>query len=300
VMFLFILVVSGMAVMHVSTISDSPIQPSQHRKFVGDFAAPQNDKLEFEDKDTTSEVENKDLSVIKAKIVTETSMIPKGCLKTISSSDRGIHIVPPPAGLMTLVCCQTTKGLWNIAVHPNWAPIGASNFLSMVKDNFFSSKVPLFRALKGFLIQFGLSSDPKTQVNFEHNHLSGKGGLKDDPQWLPAGPPGRKNAKGIERFRQGYLSYAGAGKNSRGTQLILAFKNNLYLGGGSPWEVPWGQLHGEESYKTLNKIYTGYGEKISQGKIRNRGLEYLNSEFPEVDYITSCEIMAENVTYEGA
>ena len=52
--------------------------------------------------------------------------------------------------------------------------------------------------------------------------------------------------------------------------------------------------------KTLNKIYTGYGEKISQGKIRNRGLEYLNSEFPELDYITSCEIMAENVTYEGA
>jgi hypothetical protein len=33
------------------------------------------------------------------------------------------------------------------------------------------------------------------------------------------------------------MAYAGAGKNSRGTQLILAFKDNEYLGGGSPWEV---------------------------------------------------------------
>ncbi len=41
-------------------------------------------------------------------------------------------------------------------------------------------------------------------------------------------------------------------------------------------------------------IYTGYGEKISQGKIRNRGSEYLESEYPEVDYITDCNVMAED------
>lgn len=46
---------------------------------------------------------------------------------------------------------------------------------------------------------------------------------------LPLGPSGRE-INGTRRFQKGYLAYAGAGKNSRGTQLILAFEDNLYLG----------------------------------------------------------------------
>lgn len=56
---------------------------------------------------------------------------------------------------------------------------------------------------------------------------------------------------GTKRFRRGYLAYAGAGINSRGTQLIMSFQDNLYLGGGSPWEVPFAQVYGYESYQTL-------------------------------------------------
>jgi hypothetical protein len=43
------------------------------------------------------------------------------------------HIVPPPAGAVTLVCCNTTKGVLNVEVHPTWAPIGAERFLHMVR-----------------------------------------------------------------------------------------------------------------------------------------------------------------------
>ena len=39
------------------------------------------------------------------------------------------------------------------------------------------------------------------------------------------------------------------------------------------------------------------GEKVSQGKIRNRGLEYLESEFPKLDYITSCDLIEEDVPW---
>lgn len=42
------------------------------------------------------------------------------------------HIVAPPAGEVTLVCCNTTKGPLNIEVHPTWAPRGAERFLLMV------------------------------------------------------------------------------------------------------------------------------------------------------------------------
>jgi hypothetical protein len=44
------------------------------------------------------------------------------------------HIVPPPAGPVTLVCCSTTKGPLNIEVHPSWAPHGAERFLHMVSE----------------------------------------------------------------------------------------------------------------------------------------------------------------------
>ena len=67
------------------------------------------------------------------------------------------HLVRPPPGEVTIVCCETTKGIINIAVHLTWAPLGARRFLDMVESEFFHTKVPLFRALKNFLIQFGLA-----------------------------------------------------------------------------------------------------------------------------------------------
>ena len=63
-------------------------------------------------------------------------------------------------------------------------------------------------------------------------------------------------------------------------------------------QVPWGQLVGDESYETLHAIFTGYGEKVSQGKIRNRGLKYLKDEFPQLDYITSCEVIERDLPWK--
>jgi len=59
----------------------------------------------------------------------------EGCLYELPTSKDEIvpkHIVPPPLGDVTLVCCNTTKGVLNIEVHPTWAPRGADRFLSMV------------------------------------------------------------------------------------------------------------------------------------------------------------------------
>ena len=85
------------------------------------------------------------------------------CLYSIPQPDLRQHIVTPPSGPVTLVCCNTTKGTLNIEVHTSWAPIGAERFLHMVNNGFFSTKVGLFRALKGFLVQFGLAGIWKTK-----------------------------------------------------------------------------------------------------------------------------------------
>lgn len=162
-----------------------------------------------------------------------------------------------------------------------------------MESKFFSTRVGLFRSLKGFLVQFGLAGDPVVQTEFHR-----KGNLIDDPQWLPSGPPGRV-INGRKRFKKGYIAYAGGGINSRGTQLILAYEDNEGLGGGSPWEVPFGQLVGEESFLTIRRFYTGYGEEPSQGKIMNKGAAYLDAEFPLLDFINECKIVAENLPYRA-
>ena len=40
-----------------------------------------------------------------------------GCLNEIQPDPNRKHIVPPPTGPVTLVCCNTTKGPLNIEVH---------------------------------------------------------------------------------------------------------------------------------------------------------------------------------------
>ena len=79
------------------------------------------------------------------------------CITKLPHNPYEKHIVDPPHGDVTLVCCKSTKGIFNVAVHLAWAPLGAARFLEMVETNFFTSEVPLFRSLKGFLIQFGLA-----------------------------------------------------------------------------------------------------------------------------------------------
>jgi len=197
-------------------------------------------------------------------------------------------VTPPAAGKLSLVCCETTKGNLAINVHHKWAPIGAAHFVSMVKDGYFDSTVPFMRCIKDFLCQFGINSDPTKNAKFNRN-------LKDDPNWLPEGPDFRKNDRGVKRFAKGYLAYAGGGPNTRGNQLIVSLKADGPLAGGSPWEVPWGELVGKDSFETLSKIYTGYDENgPPQGKLSNRGMdEEFKKEFPEIDYINNCMVVAE-------
>lgn len=213
---------------------------------------------------------------------TETQRKPEvGCVSSLKDVKyMTSHMVDPPQGPEVLVCCNTTKGPLSIVTHLNWAPLGAKRFLELVDDGHFES-VPLFRCLKGFLCQFGLAGDPARNKRYRS--------IKDDEPWLPQGPSNRI-LNGRKRFAKGYLAYAGAGPNTRSIQLIVALEDNGQLAGGSPWEVPWGELVNEHSFTTLSRIYTGYGEKgPSQGRLRNRGVDaQLRSEFPKLDFITSC------------
>jgi hypothetical protein len=113
------------------------------------------------------------------------------------------HLVDPPkGGKVSLVCCDTTKGPMSIAVHHNWAPLGAKRFLEMVNDEYFSSKVAMMRCLKNFLCQFGIAGEPSLNRKYKS--------IQDDPNWLPKGPTHMTNEYGTKRYAKGYFAYAGA------------------------------------------------------------------------------------------
>lgn len=205
----------------------------------------------------------------------------------VASAER--HMVTPPAGgKLTLVCCETTVGPWNIAIHHKWAPLGAQRFLDMVEADYFNNQnVPFMRCVHNFLCQFGLAGEVSRQF---------QGSIPDDPNWLPEGPTHRENSLGVKRFSRGYMAFAGArnaANGSRSVQLIVALADNGPLAGGSPWEVPWGEVVGDHSFETLSKIYTGYGEKgPKQGKLWNAGiLPKVVVEFPLLDWIQSCHVI---------
>jgi len=175
-----------------------------------------------------------------------------------------------------------------MVAHHKWAPIGAAHFIEMVKAKYFDTTVPLMRCRKGFVCQFGINSDPTVTQKFRSS-------LNDDPNWLPEGKEFRENDRGVLRFAKGYLAYAGGGTNTRGHQFIVSLGANGPLAGGSPWEVPWGEIVGAESFETLSKIYTGYGEDgPGQGTLGERGMdEALRKEFPLIDYINTCVVIDE-------
>lgn len=204
---------------------------------------------------------------------------------------------PPPGGNLHLMCCDTTKGSFHILLHEKWAPIGVPHLLDMLERGYFETEIPLFRCTDA--CQFGLSSNASLTKRFNKR-------IPDDPLWLPTGPDNRfsKGPNPIKRYPKGVLTHAGGGKNSRSTQFVLTLKPNKFMGGGSPWEVPLGEVvekpdssskHGDKDFVdvSLPDVYTGYGEKgPGQGLLHREGVsDAVREKWPLLDYVLQCSIV---------
>ena len=176
---------------------------------------------------------------------------------------------PPPE--VFRVNLATSKGPVEIEVRRAWAPHGADHFYDLVKTGFYDGN-RFFRVVRNFVVQFGISGDPRI------NRLWSTANLPDDPVKL-------SNAKGT-------LTYAHLGPNSRSTQLFINLKDNKSL--DKQGFAPIGKVI--SGMETVERFYSSYGEMAPRGQgpdpsqIEVEGNAYLADHFARLDYIHKATI----------
>jgi peptidyl-prolyl cis-trans isomerase A (cyclophilin A) len=166
---------------------------------------------------------------------------------------------------------DTSKGPVVIEVTRAWAPNGADRFYNLVKNGFFDD-ARFFRVLPGFMAQVGINADPKVSLVWRQARIP------DDPV--------------KESNKRGYVTYATSGPNSRTTQFFINFDDNSAL--DRQGFSPFGRV--TTGMDVAEKLFAGYGEGAPQGRgpdqslVQLQGNAYLNSAFPNLDYIKKATI----------
>ncbi len=169
---------------------------------------------------------------------------------------------------------QTTKGDVVILVHRDWSPIGADHFYELTQMHFYDQNA-FFRALRGFVVQWGVNGDP--QVNKSWSQIT----IKDDP-------PKVSN-------KIGTVVFAKTGEpDSRSTQLFINLGDNSASLDPQGF-TPFGEVI--QGMDNVMKINTEYGEMAPNGTgpsptaIADIGNPYLEEHFPRLDYIKKARVI---------
>ena len=168
---------------------------------------------------------------------------------------------------------DTTKGDFDVRVHPEWAPKGADRIRELVESGFYDDAI-FFRVLAGFVAQFGISGAPEVGAEWRNKPI------EDDPVEA-------SNTKGR-------LTFAMAGPNSRTTQLFINLADNTSL--DDMGFAPVGEV--VDGMDIVESLHSGYGEGAPRGngpnqtEIHREGNAYLRKNFPELDKIKRAEIIA--------
>jgi len=167
---------------------------------------------------------------------------------------------------------NTSEGSFVIEVHKDWAPKGADRFYNLVDIGYYSD-TRFFRAIDGFMVQWGISGYPEVSEAWRDAKI-------DDDEVK------QSNTRGM-------VTFATAGKNTRTTQLFINYKDNSNL---DPMGFsPFGKV--VEGMDVVDKLYKGYGEGAPRGRgprqglLQKRGNVYLDAEFPKLSKIESMELV---------
>jgi peptidyl-prolyl cis-trans isomerase A (cyclophilin A) len=165
------------------------------------------------------------------------------------------------------VTFTTTKGDFTIAVERSWAPNGADRFYNLAKAHFFDG-VKFFRVVPNFVVQFGISPDPKVSAAWQN-------------ATIPDDPVKEHNVRGA-------VTFASAGPDSRTTQLFINLGSNSRL--DPIGFAPIGSVTGGMS--VVDQLYSGYADAPTshQAEMQTEGNAWLDKNYPKLDSIKTARI----------
>jgi peptidyl-prolyl cis-trans isomerase A (cyclophilin A) len=196
---------------------------------------------------------------------------------------RAVAIDPKTYPDSFVVSLETSRGRIDIKAHKAWAPNGAGQLYTLVKENHFDD-ARFFRVVSGFVAQFGLSGNPERDKQWEAKCIFDE-------------PVKHANTRGTVTFA------ARSDSNTRSTQLFLNLVDNPVLdtyNGGYP---PIGEV--VAGMDVVDSLYSGYGDAAprsgpqygkegpNQDSIVKQGNAYLARGWPKLDYIKTARVTQE-------
>jgi len=207
-------------------------------------------------------------SALKGVSATAVSLI------ATSSKVQALDTQSPFKVSMDLALDATTTSPVTFEIYPEWAPLGAEQFKTLVSNGFYND-CRFFRVVDNFVVQFGINGSP--DINKQY-----KKPIKDDPV--------------TQSNKRGTIVFATSGKNSRTTQLFVNLQDNAFL--DRMGFSPIGKVS-EGGMEIIDKIYGGYGEGAPSGSgpdqmvLQRKGNSYLESAFPKLSYIKAANVITE-------
>ena len=168
---------------------------------------------------------------------------------------------------------ETSKGAIVIAVHRDWAPLGAARFLELVQASYYDDS-RFFRVVQGQWAQFGINGDPKVATAWRQRTIP------DDPRG--------------QSVTRGRVAFAFAVPNGRTSQVYISLRDLSYQ--DDQGFVPFGEVvEGMDVADALNSEYgEGAGGGIRAGRqqpLFDGGNRYLDREFPRLDRLLRARVV---------
>ncbi|MFN5900714.1 MAG: peptidylprolyl isomerase [Planctomyces sp.] len=161
---------------------------------------------------------------------------------------------------------ETSCGDFTVEVQRDWAPLGADRFHELVQAGFYD-ECRFFRVVPGFVVQWGMNGDPAVYAKWKDREI------KDD--------------KVTQSNREGMITFASRGPNTRTCQLFINLADNERL--DDLGFAPFGKVL--EGLDVVKKIPSEYGQRPQQPLIQEEGNAYLKKEFPKMDYIKKATVV---------
>ncbi|MCZ0934183.1 MAG: peptidylprolyl isomerase [Gemmatimonadetes bacterium] len=163
------------------------------------------------------------------------------------------------------VVVETSQGEFVIAVHREWAPLGAERFLTLVETGYYYD-ARFHRVVPDFIVQWGLAGDPAFTAEWMNAYIP------DDPV--------------VASNTRGRIAFAFTDPGTRATQVYINLVDNVRL--DSTGFAPFGEVI--SGMEVVDALYSGYGEDSGGGlrrgdqtRIVAQGNLHLDREYPLLD-----------------